>query len=120
LDLINELGFLKEDKISFSAFLERIKSISDCNRDIHLMSQFELLRPDNVEYHFIGRFEQFEHDFSKVILRINVFPVNITINTHATSAGALIADYYGQTEIDLVRKIYENDFIAFNYSTNII
>lgn len=119
IGLINGLGFQKGEKISFLAFLERIESIPDHHRDIHLMSQFELLRPDKVDYHFIGRFERFEYDFLQIVLRLEASPATDSINIHATNAAHLIADYYCEKEINLVKKIYANDFAAFYYSGNI-
>lgn len=113
------LGFKPTDDVTFTEFLHRVADQPDHLRDIHWMSQFGILRPDRVKYHFIGRFERFKDDMEFLLGKINgsAKPSGKAVNWHATNASKKLKQYYGSEEIAVVRAIYANDFWHFGYST---
>ncbi|NRG18540.1 sulfotransferase family 2 domain-containing protein [Rhizobiales bacterium] len=112
------LGFNRGANVGFREFLERIHAQPPLERDIHFMSQYDILRPDRVKYHFLGNFEKFSHDYSHLqdLISATATIRDSSINWHATNASNRIGEYYGEIETTLVRTIYINDFIYFGYS----
>ena len=114
------LGFDLEDRPTLLEFLERIARIDNSVRDIHFATQSSLLMLDNVYYDFIGRFENFDADFSR--LKRKYYPGNYPKIDykefgmgHASNANSKIKEYFGTAEIDLVLEVYREDFQEFDY-----
>jgi hypothetical protein len=117
--LAPRLGLSLEQRPSFLEFLQAIVSIEDIKRDIHFRSQVSMLQPNRINYDYIGRFESFSRSFPELLKRL--FPENlekllaIRGDAHRTEASARLGQFYGDTEIALVRAIYDADFHAFGY-----
>ena len=115
--LAPKLGISTTHIPTFREFLEIIAEQTDEQRDIHWASQTYLLRPNRVKYSFIGRFEIFRDHFKLVCehLQISEYASDLSSSWHATNAYEKIKDYMGDTEIDLICRIYESDFRNFGY-----
>lgn len=119
------MGFELGSHPTLLEFLERLAQQTDAQRDIHFTTQASLLRADRVEYDYIGRFEVFKQDFLR--LQATYFGVNHPTKSyesfgkhHASNASSKIDQYFGPLEIELTREIYENDFLLFGYSEDVM
>lgn len=110
--------------ITFKDFLLRLIDISVDDMDVHFAPQSSLLGLTNemIHYSFLGRLEKFETDI-KLVLDLLDLPYHKFLSTrgmeHKTGAARLINQYYGVSEIELVREIYKQDFSLLGYSNNI-
>ncbi|MEH6542889.1 MAG: sulfotransferase family protein [Porticoccaceae bacterium] len=123
------LGVSEEEAVSFEAFLTRVSHQKTSEMDLHWIPLSVILTLNNIEYDFVGRFENFENDLIKVIAlvceRNNIStPDNglyVARNSpHRTDASSLISEYMTERSGELIREIYRDDFELFGYSkTNI-
>ncbi len=107
--------------VSFSEFLEALALTPAAKMDPHWMPQGFHLFYDLLDYNFVGKFENFENDFSTVARML--FPREIRENIpadvmagHKTDAANKLEHYFNGKCIDLVKKIYQDDFSSFGYS----
>ena len=101
---------------SFKAFIRLVADQDDARRDIHWASQCYLLRPDIVDYTFVGRFEAFADDLGHVCERLAITPLEpLEKREHRGTSSENIAQAYGAAERDMVAEIYRNDFETFGY-----
>ena len=117
--LLPNLGIKENKIITFKHFLELISLIPDQKRDIHFMSQSELLMINKINYNFLGRFENFESDFKFVldeVLKIEYFnDLKSKSKHHSTNANSIYKEYF-TTEIEnMCKQIYINDIENFGY-----
>ncbi len=121
--LLPTLGFAPDAQITLLQFLEVIREVPHIHKDIHWTPQSYLLQRHRVDYHFIGRLENFAAGFERVIKKIkpdadeNLF--TIRADHHKTDANEKIAEYVGPRERDLILEIFENDFVDFGYDREI-
>ena len=82
------------------------------------MPQHALLSPDLIDYDFIGRFENLSADLQRLgrVLGIETFEA---YTPHVTGANTQIEKFYGCEEVNLVRRIYKEDFETFLYSKDL-
>ncbi|WP_231573634.1 sulfotransferase family protein [Thermopetrobacter sp. TC1] len=121
---LKKLGFKENADVSFREFLQALTSPQKLHLNPHWAPQFHFLRPDRIRYHFIGRLEHINDHLPAVVKRIyNDVNLNDIISkeerTHATGALEKVKKYYGTDEIELVRRLYINDFIYFSYPLDI-
>ena len=64
----------------------------------------------------VYRFENFRHDFQNILARMGISEL-IPVHKH-TRSRFNVQDFDPKT-LSLIRKVYVNDFIIFNYSTDI-
>lgn len=101
---------------SFKDFLVAISKQSDEERDIHWSTQTFLLRPNRLEYSFIGRFETFHSQFEAVCKYLDISEfADLRQTAHATNADEKRNKYFGPEEIQLIQEIYLDDFRNFGY-----
>jgi hypothetical protein len=70
------------------------------------------------DFNFIGKFENFENDFIQILKLINSSLNHsdiITHTPHLTNAGNKLDQYFDYRTIDIISRIYEEDFAAFGY-----
>lgn len=107
--------------VTFAVFLDWIARSGDpLTQGDHWLPQSRILSPSIVRYDFLGRFEKLQHDASILMRLIDCdvpFPTREALDFPGTNSEQQIAAYYSETEIDLVRKIYSEDFSAFAYSS---
>ena len=119
LKYLSELNLSPEKSVSLLEFLLEIRKDKAEEFNPHWRPQSILLGIDKVPYDFIGRFENFDNDFKRVIKAIGKSNEFITTYApHATNAQDSIKNLLGQREIDLICEIYEDDFKNFLYSYN--
>ena len=114
-------------KITFLQFLEAVKTQSSVEMDPHWRPQTNQLFYGLVNYHFIGRFENFNDDLEKVINEISLHCHNkhkkdifnnLTYQRRGdkTHANSKYNDFYSDNLRNLAFSIYEQDFQCFGYS----
>ena len=115
--LAPSLGLSPERPPSFLDFLTAIAHQPEPRRDPHWATQTHLLNPHVIRYSFIGRFEQFRSEFSRVCRHLDIegYAQGLPTTWHATGASTKVADHVGDEEATLIRKIYEADFRNFAY-----
>jgi hypothetical protein len=111
------LGLETDSPPSLVTFLEAVAKQPERDRDPHWTTQTHLLNPHGIRYTFIGRFEQFRPDFSRLCTHLGIEDRAETLRgtSHATSAGSKVRRHIGETEGALIRRIYEADFRNFGY-----
>ena len=109
-------------EIAFIDFLKAVDAIEPKSLDNHFRPQSQLLFTKFVDFHMIGAFEALEEDASYLQTRLGVkeaFDLE-DIGAHGTHATIDAAKVYKRAEIDLVQKIYAQDFKFFGYKWEII
>jgi hypothetical protein len=108
------LGFAPDDRVLFVDFLRRVSGQEIVKMNRHWRPQSALISP-KVKLDFIGRFEQFEDDFAKLLERLGVEESAVRHKReHQTSANHHL-DLIGIEEKALIDRIYEEDFKRFGY-----
>lgn len=110
-----------EQFVSFMDFTQAIATLDPYLMDNHWRPQTDQVLFPLVRYDFIGRFETFERDFSKVVKTItddSQPPLDSDIS-HQTGAGAALFKYYDGGSAEVVRNVYARDFQHFGYSTEL-
>jgi hypothetical protein len=119
--LLPTLGLPANSSPTFLDFLKAIHGQRDGWRDIHWATQSRLIQSNNIPYHYVGRFESFEHSFPKLLERMGIPKESHKSSTqalHATGAGKRLREFFGPAERDLVLTIYEADFNNFRYGAD--
>jgi hypothetical protein len=112
------LGFVPDAEVSFVSFLERVGQQTHVEMDIHWAPQHHLLSLDRISYDFLGRFETFRTDLCTVMMVLDIdAPARLldAVTAHTTNARDKIAEYFDDEAVDLVRKIYRDDFAKLGY-----
>ena len=111
------LGLDPSTPPSFINFLTAISEQRDEERDIHWAPQTYLLRPNRIQYSFVGRFELFREQLRLVcrVLSISQYATDLPDTDHATSAQDSAKELLRPLESELIRKIYERDFTNYAY-----
>ncbi len=118
------LGVPETNNLSFVEFLELVQRQIPEAIDPHWRPQYVHLH-GVLTYNFIGSFERFQQDFHTVLMAIDPALLNcvVRVDEHRTNASslALVRHHYADTRaVDLVSRIYEQDFALFGYSTEIV
>jgi hypothetical protein len=111
------LGLDPDGPPSLGAFLAAVADQPEGERDPHWATQTHLLNPHGIRYAFIGRFEHFRPDFSRVCahLGIEAHAGDLPATWHATDASAKVGSHVNERDAALIRRIYEADFRNFGY-----
>jgi hypothetical protein len=116
--LYNYVGKPLNEEMSFNEFLKVLEKLPPTNINPHFRPQYLNLCFPLIEYDFIGKFENFECDFKKILKKF--FGDNYkfsVVDHHKTNANENIKNFYSNVEnIKLVQSIYAQDFIYFGYS----
>lgn len=101
---------------SFEEFVRLVSDQEDAARDIHWASQHYLLRPDLVNYDFVGRMERMAEDLRHVCGRLSITPFEpLEIKMHRVGGVETTAGYYDDALRRLVARTYARDFDVFGY-----
>jgi len=121
-DILQTLGKPEvnlETFVSYAEFLSAVARQDVSQMDIHWRPQTQQIFYHLIDYNFIGRMEDFNHDWQTAERLL--FPETIaakgTAHKNKSGAAALLDKYYSGEEIELVRKIYAEDFSVFNYDS---
>lgn len=114
------LNVLPEEKtVNIFCFLHWINNVNDAHtKNEHWMPQTDLLRVGEIEYDFIGRFENLDEDAKFLLQEMGcdvAFPSQSKIHFAPTDASDKVRRYFGSREARLVNEIYEQDFTLFGY-----
>lgn len=116
-------AFTKSHSVSFFKFLYWILQSPDpATMNEHWIPQYEILRPDTINYNYIGRMEQLSTDAPLILSKIGInasFPTQEQIGFARQNTLSLLEKYYNSECIDIVQKIYKKDFDLFGYSANL-
>lgn len=112
------LGLSPTQRPTFETFLSVISEQDDHDRDIHWASQTFLLQPKKIKYNVVGRFENFNAEFSEICRRLGIEKYFVAPPTHySTNASGKLSEYYTDAARDIVRGVYSEDFRNFNYDS---
>ena len=107
--------------VSFRDFVHYLcDTREDTRRDGHFNIQTRILRPDLIQYDFVGRFENFQVDLTCILEQLKAPPEVI-----ATASEVINPTYRVQLPLvfdkdlaDIVYKMYELDFENYGYDRN--
>lgn len=103
---------------SFEEFARLVSEQEDAARDIHWASQHYLLRPDLVNYDFVGRMERMAEDLHHVCRRLFITPFEpLDVKMHRVGGVETTAGYYDDALRRLVAQTYARDFEVFDYDS---
>lgn len=109
-----------EQEISFEEFVNAIIEQPILLMNPHWKVQYYQTLQDHIEYDFIGKLENFDNDFIKVLGKIDVQNYKKYLSEekrHASNASKKIKRYYTSELRDLVYTKYKRDFEYFEYSS---
>jgi hypothetical protein len=118
VEQVSEEG-LKNRHISFKEFVQAVKLQQPREMDIHWRPLHQLLATSLLSYHFVGRFENLNHDMEQ--MRQRIFPnfrMPIPQAAYPTQAHLRFWDYYDDETVERVAEIYKKDFSEFGYDVN--
>lgn len=109
------LGFEPDQTISFLEFLERIEQSPSHLMNRHWRPQ-SLLIPKAAKLNFVGRFENLAEDLLKLAEKLQTDSAKIVrMDSHRTGDKSQF-DFKRQ-EVELINRIYYEDFRRFSYET---
>jgi len=105
---------------SFLKFLQAVQRTPDKERDIHWMTQSRLTYFGVVAMDYVGRFENFEYDLTRLLKTIGVHRDGEEYRgrQHATDASSKLNKYYCNDSQKLVYQVYREDFENYSYSAD--
>ncbi|WP_019624883.1 sulfotransferase family protein [Thioalkalivibrio thiocyanoxidans] len=104
--------------LSFADFLQRLEN-GALYRGPHWAPQVSLLPRDRSRLDFAGRLEHIDRDLPALVEKLFGTESLAEVHNwdpHRTGSADKLADYYGGPEIDRIRKLYREDFEAFDYA----
>ena len=102
-------------RMSFEDFLDVVEETEIKNMDIHFRPQYTFI-PETPD--FIGKFEDLNEDYAKIIQKIGIKPAPELPHENKT-AKTIYKDYYNSSTIKKVLNIYKKDFELFGYQKDI-
>lgn len=119
-DIFCRLYDIPQDKeISFRYFLETIRHSPSHHDDPHWRLQTDNILFDALRIDFIGHLEHIDQDLPYILSRISGVSTFAPRQDHKTGAAKYVGDYFGATEIDLVREKYAAYFENFGYGCDL-
>lgn len=107
------------EALSFSRFLNTIRSDSARDMDKHWRPQSHLTFQDKLNFSLIGKLETFESDWKIFITYLRESSLQKDakkiVDWHATSSQKKLDSYYTASEYSDVNAIYREDFERFDY-----
>ena len=104
--------------IDFLVYL-KMKNIVSENEYWHLfLPQYESVIDENGNYFvdFVGKFENLEEDFTKILNNIGITDIVHDIDKKKNVRNhSSYKKYYEQESLDIINEIYEKDFEIFGY-----
>lgn len=106
-----------EGGVNFFVFLLWLsRSGGPLARDEHWLPQSEIIGAGEVEFDYVGRFENLDADASKVMGLIGARCAFPRQGARPTGATGLLGQYVQDRERELIRSIYRRDFEALGYA----
>lgn len=115
------------NKEPFLSFQEFIVGIRHRIIDRHWMPQSEICRPCDLEYSFIGFFENLDNDTTYIMKYVgitdaNLIPTKISVAGSNVSTTVVTKEYFNnlpQEDIDMLYEYYRKDFELFGYDKDV-
>lgn len=108
--------------VSFRDFVRYVQETLEQEQDYHWCSMTWGLRPDLIEYGFVGYFENFESDFRQVLQRLGVtdalMPTLLEPVNQSDAKHIPLAAVYDWDLADQVYELYKGDFETYGYEKN--
>lgn len=105
--------------VAFRDFVRYVQDTIDKIPDYHWCTLRWGLRPDLINYDFVGHVENFEHDFKRVLLRLGVdADVHASLLEPVNQSGLQripLAAVYDWKLADQVYDMYKKDFDTYGY-----
>jgi hypothetical protein len=111
----NYFKFSNETRLKmqdFNYFVDHVSDLDINKCDHHICLQSKLIDLNNIDY--IGRFENFESDLSEVMQILKIGEITIE-KRNASINKSHYKDYYDESLIQKVAKIYYKDIKMFSY-----
>jgi glycosyltransferase involved in cell wall biosynthesis len=108
--LCEDMNWPKDKVCSFSEFLDAIDGIDPVQMDPHFRPQTINTLSAYLRFDLIGHIERFE-EFQRAV----PFELPATYSKNRTDAWAKHRALLGSREIDVIRRIYRDDFAAYGY-----
>lgn len=109
-------------KITFDKFIDIISKIPDEESDSHFKSQYAtIFTPTEIcQYDYIGRFENFENDISKMFGMCGLNDVTLPNPNIGKPKKPHYSTFYNDITKKLVENRYKKDIEYFNYDFDVI
>lgn len=103
--------------VSFAEFVRAVAEQPVSMMDPHWRVQYYQTFQPGLTFDFIGRFESFDADFRRVLLRLRADGESFLTREarHGGAADERLAEFYTPELADLVRDKYRTDFEMFGY-----
>ncbi|XP_023783928.1 carbohydrate sulfotransferase 9-like [Cyanistes caeruleus] len=113
------------EKVSFQEFVNFIITKPPHRLDIHWKPMFLLCDPCNIHYDILGKYETLGWDSDHVLKAIDApeslqYPSLKRYSSEKRTDGDITLEYLRQLtskQIEKIKKLYEMDFLLFNYTT---
>lgn len=108
--------------MGFKEFVKEITKIPNIRADQHIKSQSFFLKDKNGDLipDFVGKFENLERDYKKIMNNIGIKnPPKLLHKNKTQDKGKDYKDYYDEETRRLVQKRYKEDFELFGYNKEI-
>jgi hypothetical protein len=109
------------DEVDFAEFLDAVEQQTPMKMNPHWRVQTVHLLWGHISYDFVGRIEDFDADLDRLgaILDIDLTRYLDVRKKHETGARSVLHEYYTPQLQKRVYRIYESDFNAFGYSSEL-
>ncbi|MFD6321032.1 sulfotransferase family protein [Methylorubrum thiocyanatum] len=104
--------------ITFKQFVDFVCHQDYPDMDIHWRLQYDLLCARNIDYDFIGKFENLDVDLNNVLSQIGIDAAKYyrKEDRHSTKAESLLDEFYDSEYKDKIYAKFFFDFEAYDYS----
>ena len=112
---------ISANDVPFKDFVDYVCQQDNHDRDVHWKTQESLMLLEFMDYNFIGRYENFDQDYSSILKKFNAPQAmldKVKVKMNATNAHQTWHKAYTQELADMVFSSYEADFTRFNYDRN--
>jgi hypothetical protein len=120
--ILESLGYSQDDMdrpISFEDFVKVVASQPDIDMDPHWRVQTSHVLYDLLDYAFVGRFEQYQEDYTRLFeflgIPVDKIPVVRHLNRTKDGDQECADNHYTKELQDLVYERYKADFMNFGY-----
>jgi len=107
-------------KIDFETFVDVVCEQSVSDMDSHWKPQRDVILPDEITYDSIGRFENFDIDFTRIMKNLSIDQAVLPeYSSNRTDSRKQLEKYYDAGIKKKVHEKYESDFHEFGYADTV-
>lgn len=112
----------RDTVVTFRDFVQYVQETLSERQDYHWCQMTWGLRPDLIHYDFVGYFENFAQDFSRVLQRLGVdtesLPKLLEPENQSPIKNIPLAAVYNWELAEQVYEMYQSDFETYGYEKN--